>query len=164
MGQVVVHYIEHGTGRPVLVLHGAGVDHREAEACFEPLFDGVTGLRRIYPDLPGMGRRPRITQAERGRIIALARSVPPGQPQRSPGGELAADDETGPPQWTLDTLTETARADGIEVHRSQLRRILLAERVRWRHTRSWTESKDPDFAKKGRRSSSSTPIRRNRPR
>ncbi len=56
MGQTVVHYVEHGTGRPALVLHGAGVDHREAEACFEPAFDGVAGLRRIYPDLPGMGR------------------------------------------------------------------------------------------------------------
>ena len=55
-GQVVVHYVEHGTGRPVLVLHGAGVDHREAEACFEPVFGHVAGLRRIYPDLPGMGR------------------------------------------------------------------------------------------------------------
>jgi pimeloyl-ACP methyl ester carboxylesterase len=54
-GQVVVHYVEHGTGRPVLVLHGAGVDHREAEACFEPALEGVAGLRRIYPDLPGMG-------------------------------------------------------------------------------------------------------------
>src|ERR1700685_693379 len=56
VGQVVVHYVEHGTGRPVLVLHGASVDHREAEACFEPILGGVTGLRRIYPDLPGMGR------------------------------------------------------------------------------------------------------------
>ncbi len=56
MGHVVVHYVEHETGRPVLVLHGAGVDHREAEACFERVFDGVAGLRRIYPDLPGMGR------------------------------------------------------------------------------------------------------------
>ncbi len=56
MGQVVFHYVEHGTGRPVLVLHGAGVDHREAEACFEPVLGGVAGLRRIYPDLPGMGR------------------------------------------------------------------------------------------------------------
>ncbi len=55
-GQVLVNYVEHGTGRPVLVLHGAGVDHREAEACFEPALDGVAGLRRIYPDLPGMGR------------------------------------------------------------------------------------------------------------
>jgi pimeloyl-ACP methyl ester carboxylesterase len=40
----------------VLVLHGAGVDHREAEACFEPVFDDLAGLRRIYLDLPGMGR------------------------------------------------------------------------------------------------------------
>lgn len=52
----MVHYVERGTGRPVLVLHGMGVDHREAEACFEPALDGVAGLRRIYPDLPGMGR------------------------------------------------------------------------------------------------------------
>jgi pimeloyl-ACP methyl ester carboxylesterase len=57
-GRVVVHHVEHGTGRPVLVLHGAGVDHRETEACFEPGFEGVPGLRRIYPDLPGMGRTP----------------------------------------------------------------------------------------------------------
>jgi pimeloyl-ACP methyl ester carboxylesterase len=56
VGQVAVHYVEHGTGRPVLVFHGAGVDHREAEACFERVVDGVAGLRRIYPDLPGMGR------------------------------------------------------------------------------------------------------------
>ncbi|WP_405486421.1 alpha/beta fold hydrolase [Streptomyces sp. NBC_00096] len=54
--EVVIHYVEHGTGRPVLVLHGAGVDHREAEACFEPLLHGTAGLRRIYPDLPGTGR------------------------------------------------------------------------------------------------------------
>ena len=55
-GEVAVHSVEHGAGRPVLVLHGAGVDHREAEACFEPVFGGVAGLRRIYPDLPGMGK------------------------------------------------------------------------------------------------------------
>src|SRR6478735_6902729 len=56
VGGTAVHYVEHGAGRPVLVLHGAGVDHREPEACFEPVFDGVAGFRRIYPDLPGMGR------------------------------------------------------------------------------------------------------------
>jgi len=50
-----MHYVAHGTGRPVLVLHGAGVDHRETEACFEPAFHDTGGLRRIYPDLPGMG-------------------------------------------------------------------------------------------------------------
>jgi pimeloyl-ACP methyl ester carboxylesterase len=56
VGRLAIHYVEHGTGRPVLVLHGAGVDHREAEACFEQVFAGVAGLRRIYPDLPGMGQ------------------------------------------------------------------------------------------------------------
>jgi pimeloyl-ACP methyl ester carboxylesterase len=55
---VTIHYVEHGEGRPVLVLHGASVDHREAEACFEPALAAHGGLRRIYPDLPGMGRTP----------------------------------------------------------------------------------------------------------
>lgn len=58
VGEVTFHYVEHGTGRPVLILHGAGVDHRETEACFEQVFDNVAGFRRIYPDLPGMGRTP----------------------------------------------------------------------------------------------------------
>jgi transposase len=122
--------------------------------------EGLDGLG----DRPGMGRRPRITEAERGRIIAPARSVPPGRPERTPGGDLTAADETGPPQWTLNTLTEAAQAEGIRVHRSQLRRILLNERVRWRHPRSWADSTDPDFAPKERRLSGSTPTRRHAPR
>ncbi len=56
VGAVTVHYVEHGDGIPVLVFHGAGVDHREAEACFEPALSARDGYRRIYPDLPGMGR------------------------------------------------------------------------------------------------------------
>ena len=31
---VTMHAVEHGTGLPLLVLHGAGVDHRETEAAF----------------------------------------------------------------------------------------------------------------------------------
>jgi pimeloyl-ACP methyl ester carboxylesterase len=58
IGTVSVHYVEHGAGTAVLVLHGAGVDHREAEACFEPALRARDGYRRIYPDLPGMGRTP----------------------------------------------------------------------------------------------------------
>jgi transposase len=122
--------------------------------------EGIDGLA----DLPGAGRKRRITEHERGRIIALARSNPPGRAQRMPGGHLHTADETGPPQWTLNSLTEAAQAEGIQVHRSQVRRILMAEKVRWRHTRSWAESVDPDFAPKERRSSSFTPTRRSRPR
>jgi pimeloyl-ACP methyl ester carboxylesterase len=50
-----IHYVEHGTGVPLLALHGAGVDHREIEAAIEAVIP-ATGYRRIYPDLPGMGR------------------------------------------------------------------------------------------------------------
>src|SRR5918995_1155226 len=42
--------------------------------------------------------------------------------------------------WTLDTLAESAREMGIEIGRSQVRRTLLAEGVRWRNTRPWAES------------------------
>jgi len=122
--------------------------------------EGIDGLG----DLPGAGRKRRISEAERGRVIALARSDPPGQAQRSTGGDLHTADEAGPPQWTLDSLTEAAQAEGIQVHRSQVRRILMAEKVRWRHTRSWAVSSDPEFASKGRRSSGSTPTRRRPPR
>ncbi|MFF5125086.1 helix-turn-helix domain-containing protein [Dactylosporangium aurantiacum] len=118
--------------------------------------EGVDGLG----DLPGAGRKRRITEHERGRIIALARSDPPGRPVRDAGGQLAAADEHGPSQWTLNILTEAAQAEGIQVHRSQVRRILMAEKVRWRHTHSWAHSEDPDFAPKEPRSSSSTPTRR----
>ncbi len=55
-GEVPFHYTAHGSGWPVLVLHGAGVDHREPESCFEPILGEAGGLRRIYPDLPGHGR------------------------------------------------------------------------------------------------------------
>ena len=58
VGEVMVFSEERGTGRPVLVLHGAGVDHRETEACFELVFERLSGYRRLYPDLPGMGRSP----------------------------------------------------------------------------------------------------------
>jgi pimeloyl-ACP methyl ester carboxylesterase len=58
VAEVDVSYVEHGAGRPVVVLHGAGVDHREVEACLEPCFHDLPGYRRIYPDLPGMGRTP----------------------------------------------------------------------------------------------------------
>jgi pimeloyl-ACP methyl ester carboxylesterase len=53
---VDLRYVEHGWGTPVLVLHGAGVDHREAEGCFEHALAAAGGQRRLYPDLPGMGQ------------------------------------------------------------------------------------------------------------
>jgi hypothetical protein len=37
--------------------------------------------------------------------------------------------------WTLDSLTEVLRGQGMNIHRSQVQRILLKENVRWRHLR-----------------------------
>ena len=121
---------------------------------------GLDGLG----DRPGAGRKRRITEAERSAIIALARSVPPGRLDRDGAGELSAEREDSPAQWTLDTLAETAQAAGIAVGRSQVRRILLAEKVRWRRTRSQSASTDPESALKGPRSWSSAPPRRPAPR
>jgi pimeloyl-ACP methyl ester carboxylesterase len=55
INKALVHYVEHGGGVPMVALHGAGVDHREIEAAIEAVVPSV-GYRRIYPDLPGMGR------------------------------------------------------------------------------------------------------------
>ncbi len=82
------------------------------------------------------------------RIISLVKTVPPGRLRWEPIGELWAFDESGPAEWTLDSLAAAAQVEGIEVGRSQVRRILLAEGVRWRRTRSWMRSKDPDFVQK----------------
>jgi len=120
---------------------------------------GIDGLG----DRPGAGRKRRITEAQRSAIIGMARSVPPGRLARDGAGELSGDDERGPAQWTLDALSQAARDAGIQVGRSQVRRILLAEKVRWRRTRSWAASTDPEFAPKGPASWSSTPPRRRAP-
>lgn len=45
-----------GGGRPVVVLHGLGCDHRLMAGCMEPVFRNRPGYRRIYVDLPGMGQ------------------------------------------------------------------------------------------------------------
>jgi len=118
--------------------------------------EGVDGLG----DRPGGGRTPRLTEAERSSVLALAAATPPGRLERGEDGVLEAADEGQPGEWTLDTLTEAARAAGIRIARSQVRRIFLAERVRWRRTRTWTTSPDPEFAPKGRGSSPSTPVPR----
>jgi transposase len=117
---------------------------------------GLDGLA----DLPRPGLPRRITETERGRIIQLARTEPPGRLHQGGEGLRAPKDPEAPAHWTLDTLTEAAQAEGIAVGRSQVRRILLAEGTRWRRTRSWTTSTDPQFVPKERRSSPSTPPRR----
>jgi transposase len=107
---------------------------------------GIDGLG----DRPGAGRKPRITEEERSKIIALVAKDPPGKLLTGSDSVLRAEDESKAAYWTLDALAEAAQEEmGIEVRRSQVRRILLAEGVRWRNTRPWAESVDPEFVPKG---------------
>jgi pimeloyl-ACP methyl ester carboxylesterase len=53
---ITIHYQAFGKGRPILMLHGAPLDHRALLGCMEPVFKNRDGWLRIYPDLPGMGR------------------------------------------------------------------------------------------------------------
>jgi transposase len=76
---------------------------------------------------------------------------------RQADGQLAAEHSTEPTQWSLEALVSAAHQQGITIQRSQVRRILLKEGVRWRQVRSWIVSKDPNFVPKGRRSSRPTP-------
>ena len=106
--------------------------------------EGLDGLG----DRPGAGRKPRITEQERSKIIALVAKDPPGKLLTGSDGVLGAEDESKAAYWTLDALSEAAKEMGIAVGRSQVRRILLAEGVRWRRTRPWAESADPEFVPK----------------
>jgi transposase len=67
---------------------------------------GVPGLMAQ----PGSGRRSRVSDGDRDRIVAVA----------SKG------------RWTLQSLTEAVRAEGIDLGAGQLRKILIAAGVNWR--------------------------------
>src|SRR6266849_149058 len=104
---------------------------------------------------PGSGRKPRLTEADRSGIVALPSQPPPGRLVTQRDGTMVARDENGSAQWSLDALAQATRDEngsaqwsldalaqaakeaGIRVKRSQIRRILLKEGVRWRHTHSW---------------------------
>jgi transposase len=109
--------------------------------------EGVEGLT----NRPGAGRKARLTEQQRSQLIALVAQTPPGRPVRPADGPLVADDPIEPTQWSLDALVSAAHPQGIAIQRSQVRRVLLKEKVRWRQVRSWAVSQDPDFVPKGRR-------------
>jgi transposase len=114
--------------------------------------EGIDGLG----DRSGAGRKPRLTEAEQSQIIALAKGPPPGAIIRQSEGTLVTADGEAAAHWTLDALVEAAHARGIPIERSQVRRILLREKVRWRATPRWGDSTDPDFVPKEPRLSRST--------
>jgi transposase len=105
---------------------------------------GLAGL----DDAPRAGRPRTYVADEQSRVVAKARSLPP----KPDSGDV-------PPtcHWTLDRLQEELNKDGLPIKRSQIRRLLKAEHVKWQRPRTWLESDDPEFAEKRGASSGSTP-------
>lgn len=101
-------------------------------------------------DAPRSGRPPTYPEDAQSLVIAKARSLPP-----------KLTDAALPPtcHWTLDRLTEELHKEGVPIKRSQIRRLLRAEHIKWQKPRTWLESDDPEFAEKRGPSSDSLPIR-----
>lgn len=53
---ITIYYEEFGKGYPILNIHGFMPDHRLMKGCMEPIFKNKGGYKRIYFDLPGMGK------------------------------------------------------------------------------------------------------------
>ncbi|WP_203217874.1 helix-turn-helix domain-containing protein [Nocardia terpenica] len=116
-----------------VIAHELGCHPQTVRECLHRFnTHGLEGLG----DRPGSGRKPRLTETERSRIVALVATTPPGRLTRHADGTLEAAREGAASSWTLDSLTEVLRAEGIVIGRSQIRRILVAEGIRWRKPRS----------------------------
>jgi pimeloyl-ACP methyl ester carboxylesterase len=81
---MTVHYEAFGEGKPIIMLHGWPLDHRIMVHTMEPIFKNRDGWKRIYPDLPGMGKTPGvdwITSQDQvlDIILEFAEGVAPGQ-------------------------------------------------------------------------------------
>lgn len=70
VNDVVINYVEHGVGMPLVALHGVGVDHRELEGVLEPML-ADSGCRRIYLDLPAMGHSTAEGLSSNNDVVAL---------------------------------------------------------------------------------------------
>jgi len=51
-----INYEIIGEGKPIVIIHGYYPDHRLMIGCMEPIFRVNDGYKRIYIDLPGMGK------------------------------------------------------------------------------------------------------------
>ena len=86
-----VYYEQFGEGMPLLLLHGWPTDHRMMVKDFEPLFEQREGWKRIYPDMPGMGRTPGpswVTNQDHmlDVLLAFVDAMIPQQPLAVAGG------------------------------------------------------------------------------
>ena len=75
-----------GEGKPIVMIHGMGVDHRTMKGCMEPVFQNRRDeWQRIYFDLPGMGKTNGVdwiksSDGMLGFVLAFIDQVRPEEP------------------------------------------------------------------------------------
>jgi pimeloyl-ACP methyl ester carboxylesterase len=78
-----LYHISVGDGVPVVAIHGFGIDHHVMFHSHEPIFRQRKGYRRIYFDLPGMGRSRGGMPADSDEMLQVVQdfidSVIPGE-------------------------------------------------------------------------------------
>lgn len=79
-----VHYEVFGDGRPIVLLNGAGPDHRCMSGPLEPAFEKQSAWKRFYLDLPGTGKtegKEWIANSDQilDIVLGFIESVIPGQ-------------------------------------------------------------------------------------
>lgn len=53
---ISINYEIIGSGKPIVIIHGYTLDHKVMTGCIEPIFSVNDNYKRIYIDLPGMGK------------------------------------------------------------------------------------------------------------
>ncbi|MES9681343.1 alpha/beta hydrolase [Gottfriedia acidiceleris] len=56
LNNIDINYEIMGEGLPIVMIHGFTPDSRLMQGCMEPIFTKKNGYKRIYFDLPGMGK------------------------------------------------------------------------------------------------------------
>lgn len=67
-----MHSVKRGSGFPILLLHGFFADHRLLSVLDVDVFGDRPGWRRVYADLPGMGRSPADSSIDSTDAVARA--------------------------------------------------------------------------------------------
>jgi transposase len=105
------------------------------------------GLASIVEASSG-GRKPRLTAPQRSELVEMVTRLANEQPFRNgqtanSHGRTGATEGRSVRRWSLDSLVAKARERGIEIGRSQLRRVLLESGVEWQTTHAWRVRQPP---------------------
>jgi len=131
---ITVHYELFGEGRPILMLHGWGVDHRHMVSNMEPIFSQRSGWKRLYLDLPGHGQTPGmdwITNQDKMLEVVLdfINTIIPGEKYAlagaSAGAYLARGVVHHQPAGTL--LADPALASGLNTEEADYFQLAVVQ-------------------------------------